>query len=579
MRVWTVVFIIMAGFEGFDLGSSDDEAASAPDLGLFFPDDDDEPPAGSSSTSTFAAPTMTPGCGGRAEDCSGSERGKYARTQDTPKRLSHAEYAWRHREQAWGNRIGVPCNSSCPYDQRCCRHFTPAMLINAHERVYGPGVCQREGGGYYCNRSERETHRQWRALVLSWVTLGGEDRAATERFTVEGNGPVCSAFARAAYFGLDDRTKDGFAHSSTFNAYMAAARRGNLSLDVALDVSLPEASAALRALGRPADDQSCFETVRWWVLWMRLEDQAPNEAVILHRRVEMTTIFSLEYVPDMKWWGTAGALSRERWTTLRGTALTELSVEFYGQVSDCDSTDVRLKVEHIELLLGGGGVGVPVQKLALRQRTAHSNFSECTLCHTARTKWANYRAQSERWTLGDSQAMMTGIFSHVHEMRAERVMAMELHQQAAATSFKSFQYDDKCGGSFLHLPAPASRPVGNVAGPPPPTHPPPPPLRPSPSPSARPACGACLVCCFHIPCPPAQVDGSTGGRCMGTISRTSCCGSAWCRLALRRGSISVALRTWPRFCVPLRWILLGARPFAKRTLARTAMPRSRTRSI
>ena len=40
MRVWTVVFIIMAGFEGFDLGSSDDEAASAPDLGLFFPDDD-----------------------------------------------------------------------------------------------------------------------------------------------------------------------------------------------------------------------------------------------------------------------------------------------------------------------------------------------------------------------------------------------------------------------------------------------------------------------------------------------------------------------------------------------------------
>ena len=41
MRVWTVVFIIMAGFEGFDLGSSDDEAASAPDLGLFFPDDDD----------------------------------------------------------------------------------------------------------------------------------------------------------------------------------------------------------------------------------------------------------------------------------------------------------------------------------------------------------------------------------------------------------------------------------------------------------------------------------------------------------------------------------------------------------
>ena len=112
-----------------------------------------------------------------------------------------------------------------------------------------------------------------------------------------------------------------------------------------------------------------------------------------------------------------------------------------------------------------------MQKLALRQRTAHSNFSECTLCHTARTKWANYRAQSERWTLGDSQAMMTGIFSHVHEMRAERVMAMELHQQAAATSFKSFQYDDKCGGSFLHLPAPASRPVGNVAGPPPPpTH-------------------------------------------------------------------------------------------------------------
>lgn len=41
---------------------------------------------------------------------------------------------------------------------------------------------------------------------------------------------------------------------------------------------------------------------------------------------------------------------------------------------------------------------------------------------------------------------------HVQEMKAERVFAMELHREASGRSGWIFEYDDKCGSSFLHLP-------------------------------------------------------------------------------------------------------------------------------
>ena len=63
----------------------------------------------------------------------------------------------------------------------------------------------------------------------------------------------------------------------------------------------------------------------------------------MHRLVEWQTVYDLEYVVDMKWWGSGGgALSRERWFTLRNEALKQLSLEYYGHCHDCDQSDVRL---------------------------------------------------------------------------------------------------------------------------------------------------------------------------------------------------------------------------------------------
>ena len=134
--------------------------------------------------------------------------------------------------------MGMPCGEDCPYGQKCGYHFTPAMLQRAHERVYGTGVLDLGEGKYYCRLKEKETHRQWRALMLSWVSVRADDPTAppTERFMVEGQGPVCHRYARAVYFGLDPACKDGFAHSSAWNLYIAGARAQTLAVDQDLDL-------------------------------------------------------------------------------------------------------------------------------------------------------------------------------------------------------------------------------------------------------------------------------------------------------------------------------------------------------
>lgn len=44
------------------------------------------------------------------------------------------------------------------------------------------------------------------------------------------------------------------------------------------------------------------------------------------------------------------------------------------------------------------------------------------------------------------------IFSHMADVRAERRRAMKIAQDCAAKSGWLFQYDDKCGSNYLHLP-------------------------------------------------------------------------------------------------------------------------------
>ena len=104
------------------------------------------------------------------------------------------------------------------------------------------------------------------------------------------------------------------------------------------------------------------ETIEWWILWLTLEDQMPNEPVILHRVVVWGSVYTMEYCADMDAFMTCKPLSQSRWTTLRVDALRILSIEWFG--AD----------QH----------NLPLQQLSLRQRASHSNFAWCIKCRKNR---------------------------------------------------------------------------------------------------------------------------------------------------------------------------------------------------
>ena len=164
-------------------------------------------------------------------------RGTYdRRAAGVGRRLSHGEYAWNHREQIGNNTFGIPCTCACPFDQKCHLNIAPAVLMKAHERVYGTGAMRVLAGDkvtYKASVSEAHTKRTWRLLVLSWVTVTATDPPSVqERFMVEGVGPTCSAFAFAAY-----AMREG-----VWKPLMAAARAGRLRADQELeDIGVSEA--------------------------------------------------------------------------------------------------------------------------------------------------------------------------------------------------------------------------------------------------------------------------------------------------------------------------------------------------
>ena len=205
---------------------------------------------------------------------------------------------------------------------------------------------------------------------------------------MEGRGPVCSDFARSAY----DMTRCWYKLHS-------AASKGVLRVG-----DTRSNAEVARALGPGRDDQAQFECVLWHVMWLRLEDQMPNEPVIVHRNVQLEAVWEMEYIPDMEWFGTAPALSCSRWYALRAPALKELSIEFYGDVASADVNDGRLSIAQRDMKRSGGGFGVPVQMLKLQKRAKHSNFGECEGCKAARLAWAEYRKRPKR-TLGDDEEL------------------------------------------------------------------------------------------------------------------------------------------------------------------------------
>eukprot|EP00965_Chrysotila_dentata_P248947 6208624-Pleurochrysis_carterae.AAC.1 len=202
----------------------------------------------------------------------------------------------------------------------------------------------------------------WRVLVLSFISFAADgSNARSGRFLVESQGPVCEGFCRAAY-GIP---------LITWNTYLGAARAGNLEAQHEF-----KADSVLSKALVCKDSQASFECVQWWLFWLRLEDQMPNEPVIVHRAVIWSSVYNDEYVPDMKWWGSTTELSRERCTTLKGYALRDLSLEYYGEVATTASVEL-LTLEKQRMRRENGGYGVPVRMLSLRERATHSNFASC----------------------------------------------------------------------------------------------------------------------------------------------------------------------------------------------------------
>lgn len=291
-------------------------------------------------------------------------RGSYDRSQST-KPISHAEQAWKHKQLVDTFSIGRPCSESCRYDRKCGLNVTPAALVSAHEYSYGRTTTREEHPDrtactFTVERNKSQTMQRWRNLAWAAMSTSNEgEKKKVERLTVCKIGPVCQDFWAAAY-GIP---------KGTANAMLAEARSGRLDADIDEAETRQALKVAMRS--KPTDDLAGQMTIQWWETWLGLEDQMPNEAAIQHRTVVWQSVYELEYIPDIQWWGICRALSRSRWTQLRGVALCNMSIAFFG---------------HKE-----GSPDVPLTMLSLVERPKHSNFGQCVKCSAAKDKWAHYR--------------------------------------------------------------------------------------------------------------------------------------------------------------------------------------------
>ena len=174
--------------------------------------------------------------------------------------------------------------------------------------------------------------------------------------------------------------------------------------------------------------------MNWWVQWLFLEDQMPNEAVIQHRVVVWHSVWELEYIPDVQYTSLEPALSRSRWAALRTDGLRLLSILLYGNTPKDPSK--------------------PLTMLSLRERASHSNFSMCAQCAANKKRWIEYRQAppAKRAAMGRASDIKADIFAHIAKVKAERRRAQEMAQECANSTKAHFQYDDKLGSQYIHGP-------------------------------------------------------------------------------------------------------------------------------
>ena len=355
-------------------------------------------------------------------------RDKRGRHEDRSHRVGYAQVAYEHLQQAEAFNLGRPCLHSCPFDRKCGMNFTPAHLMRAHEKMYGTNTTKINRDGqpplYKCALTFSEVKERRTQLVLSSISCDAADTSRrVERFMVSGIGPVCAEYCRSA-------------HGIPFGAWislLADARAGRLQAGVEWDAAGEEMDYAdLHDAGEGAVAKE--ETIQWWVLWLFLEDQMPNESVITHRVVVWEGVHKLEYSADMEWFGTTAPLSRSRWTTLRQDALAELSAEWYGVGDD----------------------GKPLAMLTLCGRAKHSNFGSCHQCAQDKKAWIEFRTRKRGDGAGataiDARAFKERLFTHIREVKLQRTGMMRLAQECASHAGWLFGYDDACGSNFLYWP-------------------------------------------------------------------------------------------------------------------------------
>ena len=314
-------------------------------------------------------------------------------------KVGYEQTAYEHKQELEEKGIGRACSAHCTFGRSCGMNMTLALLLTAHASVYGDNVTRDEKGDYHCGLPFREVKRRRRMVVLSAITYNAADPSKrVERFTVSGVGPVCAEYCRRAH-GIP---------VGTWNLLVAAARSGKLSADQEWDDAAPELEGLLEDSAPTAAAKE--ETILWWMMWLSLEDQMPNEPVIIHRVVVWDSVHELEYKPDMAWFGTTGALSRPRWVSLRKDALIQLSIEWFGE----------------------DGKGKPLTMLALHQRAQHSNFANCALCNANKKAWVKFRVEMSRGRASplDARKMKEQLMGHIRHVKAQRMAAVQCAEKS-----------------------------------------------------------------------------------------------------------------------------------------------------
>jgi hypothetical protein len=253
-----VLLFALLAMSGFDAADFDDFPVKARrllgsgraekfDEGRHFSFESPEPVVGETSAGG-ASSSVAASMAARLKDAapSSERRGRYDRSAAKAK-LPYAKLAYEHKTMAEEHSFGRPCLGSCPFQRKCGLTITPAHIMRAHLYAYGDNTTMQEKDGvttYSCARSLPEVQQRRRELILNSISFDVADPSRrVERFQVDGVGPVCAEYCRAAY-GVPP---------GTWNPMLAAARNGKLKAEMEWDDAARELTCLVSKVTRTQD--------------------------------------------------------------------------------------------------------------------------------------------------------------------------------------------------------------------------------------------------------------------------------------------------------------------------------------